>query len=100
MPVSTVASESTFSTGGRVIDNYRSSFNTKTAEALICTQDWLRSTPANLELIGTMSSKHIEELNDKLAAIEIGKLFSIHFQNEKNLPMMFKKIWIDMLVRK
>nr|KAJ0187181.1 hypothetical protein LSAT_V11C900497080 [Lactuca sativa] len=77
MPISTIASESTFSTGGRVIDKYRSSLNTKTAEALICRQDWLRSTPAFLELIGTISSKQIDELNEKLAAIEIGKVFFV-----------------------
>nr|GEX08383.1 zinc finger BED domain-containing protein RICESLEEPER 2-like [Tanacetum cinerariifolium] len=39
MPTSTVASESAFSTGGRVIDQFRSSLTPKTAEALICTQD-------------------------------------------------------------
>ncbi|XP_050877129.1 zinc finger BED domain-containing protein RICESLEEPER 2-like [Lathyrus oleraceus] len=41
-PVSTVASESAFSTGGRVIETYRSSLTTEMAEALICTQNWLR----------------------------------------------------------
>nr|GEW98540.1 hypothetical protein [Tanacetum cinerariifolium] len=48
MPISTVVSESAFSTDGRVIDKHRSSLTPKTAEALICAQDWLRSTPANL----------------------------------------------------
>ncbi|KAL0315404.1 UNVERIFIED_CONTAM: Zinc finger BED domain-containing protein RICESLEEPER 2 [Sesamum radiatum] len=45
IPVSTIASESAFSTSGRVIDAFRSSLSTKMVEALICTQDWLRDTP-------------------------------------------------------
>lgn len=44
MPISTVASESAFSTGGRTINAYRSSLSPRTAEALICTQDWLRNS--------------------------------------------------------
>ncbi|KAL0345784.1 UNVERIFIED_CONTAM: putative AC transposase [Sesamum radiatum] len=43
--VSTIASESSFSTSGRVIDAFRSSLSPKMMEALICTQDWLRATP-------------------------------------------------------
>ncbi|PWA91098.1 zinc finger BED domain-containing protein RICESLEEPER 2 [Artemisia annua] len=44
MAISTVASKSTFSTSGRVIDKFRSSLTPKTAKSLIGTQDWLRST--------------------------------------------------------
>lgn len=42
IPVSTVASESTFSAAGRVIDEHRSSLLPDTVEALICAADWLR----------------------------------------------------------
>ncbi|KAI8547960.1 hypothetical protein RHMOL_Rhmol07G0235900 [Rhododendron molle] len=42
IPVSTIASESAFSTGGRILDPYRTSLSPKMAEALICAQNWLR----------------------------------------------------------
>lgn len=43
VPVSAVASESTFSTRHRVIDDYRSSLTLAIVEALICTENWLQS---------------------------------------------------------
>lgn len=44
VPISTVASESAFSVDGRVLDASRSSLTPKIIEALICGQDWLRSS--------------------------------------------------------
>ncbi|KAK3229766.1 hypothetical protein Dsin_001647 [Dipteronia sinensis] len=41
IPVSTVASESAFSTSGRFVSPHRSRHHPKTLQALMCTQDWL-----------------------------------------------------------
>ena len=41
IPISTVASESAFSTSGRFLTPHRSRLHPKTLEALMCAQDWL-----------------------------------------------------------
>ncbi|KAA0047782.1 zinc finger BED domain-containing protein RICESLEEPER 4-like [Cucumis melo var. makuwa] len=43
IPILTMPSEFTFSTKGRVLDYFRSSLTPQTAEALICTQNWIQS---------------------------------------------------------
>lgn len=43
MPVSTVASKLAFSTGGHILDPFRSSLHPATVEILVCTQNWLQS---------------------------------------------------------
>ncbi|XP_031094729.1 zinc finger BED domain-containing protein RICESLEEPER 1-like [Ipomoea triloba] len=42
IPVTSVASEATFSAGTRVIDSYRASLLPETVQALLCGGDWLR----------------------------------------------------------
>uniref|UniRef100_A0A7N0UF14 Uncharacterized protein n=1 Tax=Kalanchoe fedtschenkoi TaxID=63787 RepID=A0A7N0UF14_KALFE len=46
VPVSTVVSESAFSTGGRILDPFRSALSTEMVEMLVCCQDWLRTGSA------------------------------------------------------
>lgn len=41
IPISTVASESVFSIGGRVLDAFQSSLKPDTAEELVCVRDWV-----------------------------------------------------------
>ncbi|XP_073062866.1 zinc finger BED domain-containing protein RICESLEEPER 2-like isoform X6 [Primulina eburnea] len=43
IPITSVASESAFSAGGRVIDPYRANLGVETAQMLLCAEDWLRA---------------------------------------------------------
>lgn len=54
IPISTVASESAFSTSGRILDDFRTSLTPFMLEALVCGQDWLRR-----ELIEEFGGLHI-----------------------------------------
>jgi hypothetical protein len=40
-PMTSIALESAFSTGGQVLSNHRTCMKTNTLEALVCDQDWI-----------------------------------------------------------
>ncbi|KAM3250646.1 hypothetical protein P3L10_004716 [Capsicum annuum] len=65
IPISSVASECAFSTGGRVIDPFRSLLTPKLVQSLICLKYWLRSesTPINIK----EDLEYLEQLEVEMA---------------------------------
>jgi hypothetical protein len=62
MPISIVASESAFSTGGRILDPFRSTLSPLTVEALVCTQNWIRNTPIDIRELEEIVESFDEEV--------------------------------------
>ena len=62
IPISTVASESAFSSGGRTLDDFRTSLTPTMVERLVCTNDWLRGN----------NYISVEEDTEALAKLEEG----------------------------
>jgi hypothetical protein len=76
IPVTTVASESVFSTGGRVISPHRSRLAPKAVEGLMCMQVWSRA-----DMLGDQSCfmnalmTCLEEEEEKVTSFT---LFNLH----------------------
>lgn len=51
IPASSVSSESTFSTGGRILDDYRSSLKPYMVEALVCGGSYIRGAHKDLNVL-------------------------------------------------
>ena len=72
IPISTVASESAFSIGRRVLDLFRSSLSPNTVEALICTQNWLKDAKRKKPLKLRECMDNVEDMDD--FEIDTGKI--------------------------
>ena len=59
--VSTVASESAFSMGGRILDLFCSSLALEMVQSLICTQNWLQSS---MQILLRQSMDDVELFED------------------------------------
>ncbi|CAB4263762.1 unnamed protein product [Prunus armeniaca] len=75
IPISTVASESAFSVGGRVLDQYRSALKPENVEALVCTRDWIFGED-NCTL-----APNLEELTEDISKMEINATDSAEGSN-------------------
>ena len=74
VPASTVASESAFSLGKRVVDPFRSSLTPQMVECLVCMSDWLRAAGFSMYKEPTKAEM---ELYSELHKLESGNIFII-----------------------
>ncbi|KAK2641382.1 hypothetical protein Ddye_023145 [Dipteronia dyeriana] len=64
IPISTVAFESAFSVGGRVLDRYRSLLKPDVVEAIVCTRDWM-------QMDNVSESLEVEEICEEILNLTI-----------------------------
>ena len=71
VPVSTVASKSAFSTGGRIINPFRSSLSPLMVQNLLCSQNCLQAT---VPISRRQSRDDVEALGEEL--LNLGNMFN------------------------
>ncbi|XP_038877573.1 zinc finger BED domain-containing protein RICESLEEPER 1-like [Benincasa hispida] len=78
VPISTVAFESAFNTGGKVIDPFRTSLSPTIVEALVCAQNQLRSEQISIGL-----RQYLEEIEDEEEVFITGLNEATNAQNKE-----------------
>ena len=79
IPISTVASESAFSTSGRILDSFRSSLSPKMVEALVCTQSWLKGNNEGIQVSEFLDELHLTTFLKKVNLIMfLSRLYNIY----------------------
>ncbi|KAK4478014.1 hypothetical protein RD792_017279 [Penstemon davidsonii] len=73
IPITTVASESAFSHGGRIIGKFRSSILPENAEATLCTRDWLEGYSSDEEDEDKLLSMDIESLVGQIGSAHLNE---------------------------
>lgn len=76
VPISTVTPEFAFSASGRILDEFRSSLTPFMVQALICTQDGMRSAPVNDEEDTEQLIKLEEELFQEKSGLNVSETSS------------------------
>ena len=70
VPVSTVASESAFSTGGRIVNPFRSSLSPLMVQNLVCATNWFQAT---VPISHRQSRDEVEALEEEFH--DLGNMF-------------------------
>ncbi|KAM3235006.1 hypothetical protein P3L10_015042 [Capsicum annuum] len=68
IPVSSIASESAFSIGGRRLDSFRISLTPKLVQVLVCLQDWLQSKQLKQPVSVEENLDNLEQIEKDLAS--------------------------------
>uniref|UniRef100_A0ACD5Z4H5 Uncharacterized protein n=1 Tax=Avena sativa TaxID=4498 RepID=A0ACD5Z4H5_AVESA len=66
--MSTVASESAFSAGGRVVDPFHTRLDSETVQALICSKDWIAASKGG-EIKSVLKDMDVESMEQRFATM-------------------------------
>ncbi|CAN1147587.1 Zinc finger BED domain-containing protein RICESLEEPER 2 [Linum perenne] len=79
-PITSVASESAFSSCGRLLDSHRSKLHYKTVEAMLCARSWVKDETSR------EPDTTIRELEVVFSALDVHDTDEIDHENREDLP--------------